>query len=118
MVVCVIAESHGLASANGFALTKDTERRSRVPKRTHLLDLGFDWGVERMDFHPSMVIIENIGFGHGDVLMRAWYRNVVGLVLTRLNRVLLINRGHAYDLRQQITLVIVVIQAVGQAGVL
>jgi len=36
MAGCVIEESRGLASANGFALMNGMGRPSRVPKRTHL----------------------------------------------------------------------------------
>ncbi len=40
MAGCVIEESRGLASANGFALMNGMGCPSRVPKRTHLQ--GYD----------------------------------------------------------------------------
>ena len=72
-----------------------------------------------MYFHPSMDIVKNVGPSHGDVLVCAGYgKNPVSIVLTGENRVLLADCGCADYLRQQITLSIVVVRAVGQTRVL
>src|SRR6267143_3796273 len=80
MAGCVIEESRGLALANGFALTNGMGRPSRVP-RAHLR-VRNKKRVDRMDFHPSVGRVENIGPRHRDVLAHVGYRNLVSVVLT------------------------------------
>jgi hypothetical protein len=43
---CVIEESRGLGSANGFAPTRGTGHLSRVPERTHLPFYAWSNGTE------------------------------------------------------------------------